>query len=61
MPIPFDKFRLLNGSRIRNESTKTMYIRAEEPDPPAALLPGEEAVLPVSPVGETIIEIDSEG
>jgi hypothetical protein len=58
MPSHFDRFRLLNGgSRFRNESDKPVYVRAEEPDPPIEIPPGTEADLPVSPVGEVIIEV----
>jgi hypothetical protein len=60
MPIPFDRFRLLNGSRFRNESTKAVYARASEEDPPIEIPPGAEADLPVSPEGETILEVPSE-
>jgi hypothetical protein len=54
----FDRFRLLNGSRIRNESGKVVYLRAHEEEPPIEVLPGMEAELPVSPEGETIVDVD---
>lgn len=57
----FDRFRLLNDSRIRNESPKYMHLRAREEDPPIEVPPGEEAVLPKSPEGETIVDIVDPG
>jgi len=61
MPIPFDRFRLLNGGRrFRNESDKVVYVKAEEPDEPLGISPGAEVDLPMSPEGETIIEVQTE-
>ena len=60
MPIAFDRFRLLNGSsRIRNESTKTMYLRREPDDPdPVVVPPGAEDDLPLGP--EIILDIEKD-
>lgn len=60
MPVPFDRFRLLNDGRIRNESPKFMYLRAKEDDEPDVVPPGMEAVLPISPDGETIVDVADE-
>lgn len=61
MPIHFDRFRLLNrGSRIRNESDKVLYLRAEEPDMPVVVPPEGEAPLPISLEGETLIDVVTE-
>ena len=62
MPIHFDRFRLLNDRRdLRNESGSPVYLKAREEDEPIVLLPGEEAPLPVSPEGETLIDVPKEG
>ena len=58
MPMHFDRFRLLNGSRLRNESEKTVYAKMDENDPnPLVIPPGMEAELPL---GEVIIDVESE-
>lgn len=64
MPSHFDRFRLLNDGghrRIRNESFKSIYVRAEEGDEPIVVPPGEELPLPESPAGETILDVENEG
>jgi hypothetical protein len=59
MPSHFDRFRLLNGgSRLRNESDKVVYAKAEEPDEPIGISPGTELDLPFSPSGECILELE---
>ena len=61
MPVPFDRFRFLNDGdnpRFRNESDKVVYLTpGDGAEPPIAVLPGQERPLPVSPEGETVIEI----
>lgn len=60
MPSHFDRFRLLNDNRMRNESPKYMHLRGEEWEEPVIVPPGEEAELPKSPAGETIVDVASE-
>jgi len=60
MPSHFDRFRLLNGERFRNESQKFVHLRAEEPDEPIIVPPDGEVLLPPSPTGETIIDVVTE-
>lgn len=59
MPSHFDRFRLLNDRRFRNESNKTAYLHGDAD--PVAVLPGAEVELP-EPVGEDgiLIEIESD-
>jgi len=59
MPIHFDRFRLLNGSRLRNEGERVIWVRATEEDPQQPVNPGEEVHLPISSEGETIIEVEA--
>jgi hypothetical protein len=63
MPIPFDRFRLLNDTenpkpiRFRNESDKPVQVRPTEEAPPQVIDPGQEMELPQSEAGECIIEV----
>ena len=58
MPSHFDRFRLLNGSsRIRNESQKSLYVGVLDEGPFLEVPPGAEEDLPVSPEGETILQV----
>lgn len=61
MPSHFDRFRLLNnGSRLKNEGDKPVYVRAFEEETPIVVPPGAELVVPKTPEGDTIIEVPSE-
>lgn len=57
MPMHFDRFRLLNDGHFRNESSKVVYVRAYEDDPPIEVQPGIEVELPQTSAGETLIEV----
>jgi len=64
MPVYFDRFRFLNGEggkRVRNESDKLLYVKAQEHEEPIIVGPGEECLLPESPDGETILDVAVEG
>jgi len=58
MPIPFDRFRLLNEptKRLRNESRYMGHVKVDEEDPGIELAPGQEVELPPSP--EVILDIE---
>lgn len=57
MPTKIDRFRLLSNGGIRNESQKKLHVRAYSLDHPTEVPPGEESPLPVTPEGETIIDV----
>lgn len=62
MPSHFDRFRLLNDGvdlKFRNESDKVVYLSADENGERMFVGPGEQELIPVSPAGETIIEVES--
>lgn len=57
MPENFDRLRLLGDGGIRNESSKVIHLRAYSLDHPTEVRPGEESPLPVTPEGETLIDL----
>jgi len=57
MPSHFDRFRLLDGDRLLNESGKTIYLREEETGPQIEVPPGVEVPLPAAPV--VIIDVET--
>jgi len=58
MPVHFDRFRLLNDRRFRNENDeKVIYVSGDGPRMPVA--PGEEVELPESASGEVLIEVET--
>lgn len=60
MPVAFDRIRLLPDGGIHNESKKVVHARGNVHETPTEVRPGEKSFLPVTPEGETIIDILTE-